>query len=124
MARRAMNRSIVCNQCGRTFNKLSNLKRHLNLHSPKIKRLKCKLCNKTYQNMSNYKLHWSAKHDVEFMEPTQINSEGRRKENIYNHHVLIFKRISSVFIAFRSIQSTVLIEADEPKSDILCRIGK
>lgn len=55
-------------------NKLSNLRRHMNLHSGLVPCFVCLGCNKQYQTKGNLTKHWGQQHDGDpiFVEAKRI----------------------------------------------------
>lgn len=55
--------SLECFICHQTFaRKMYNLRRHLALHGPIVRKVKCAVCGKIYQNKANLKTHWVQNH--------------------------------------------------------------
>lgn len=57
--------------------KMSNLRRHMKLHSPFITVKKCPECGRIYQNKENYKTHWHAKHQGPPQNPQSVPSRAK-----------------------------------------------
>lgn len=60
------NRILECYLCHTVFkfNKMSNLRRHIRLHDPRVKYFGCLECGKKFQNKSNFKNHWKKIHSL------------------------------------------------------------
>lgn len=60
MRKKVENRILQCYICKTIVkNKVSNLRRHMQLHDPNVDRLKCTECGSTFQNKENLKTHWN-----------------------------------------------------------------
>ena len=67
----------VCQHCGKSFDKLYGLKRHIQSHTSDAK-LVCEVCGKTYRRNESLKVHMKV-HDA-FLKERSMN-ESRRVEN-------------------------------------------
>lgn len=57
------NRILECFLCHNIIkNKISNLRRHIQLHDLFVTCYKCLECHKTLQNKNNMKIHWTNVH--------------------------------------------------------------
>lgn len=75
--------TLECFICHRRFGrKMYNLRRHLALHGPFLKKSKCLTCRKTFQNKANYKTHWLQRHAVnqkKMQAPVEVSAKAKRK---------------------------------------------
>lgn len=79
MRKKVENRVLQCYLCKLIVkNKVSNLRRHIKLHGPKVECIKCLECNATFQSKSNFKTHWARKHNDVADVKMQV---GSRKSN-------------------------------------------
>lgn len=90
---------LECFECHKIFHsKLSNLRRHLKLHGPKICQVKCTQCGRSFQTLSNYKTHFkNINSSCIPAEPEYV--EDSPKGNIF--FIYTFDTISSAFGLFR-----------------------
>lgn len=69
-------RLLQCYMCHIFIKKsISNLRRHMRLHGPKVNCIKCLACGLKLQNKGNLIIHWSRKHKDMGDEPKMRNSK-------------------------------------------------
>lgn len=76
---RVKNRIFECCFCHiKIKNKISNLRRHMRLHNPRVKCFKCLECLKKYQNKQNFQIHWANNH-AELGDPKVVQAVRKSK---------------------------------------------
>lgn len=82
MKKKGENRTLECFVCHQTFKKkVSNLRRHIQLHYPSVPCFKCLECEKTCQNKSNLKTHWNSAHSVHANTPPRMAIATRKSKS-------------------------------------------
>lgn len=87
MGRKAKNRILECYLCRMIIkNKVSNLRRHINLHGPQVDCFKCCECNCKFQNKNNLKVHWRRKHKdcIASKKPVKMVPTSRESNRMSN----------------------------------------
>ena len=75
------NGHFPCSDCGRVFNRQSNLKRHINAVHKEIKNFECNQCEKSYYELFALKNHMKTIHNVVDFKPKQSDLKIEEPKN-------------------------------------------